>query len=91
MKLSIFIKTKNLPVPTKDKVKSIYMEKITSDSKKKDKSFDLSYAIPENPQNIEDIQKALDDEKAKRPWAWDGVDTEQQSEEIAKRYYKDLV
>lgn len=69
--------------PSKDEIKKTYIKSLGS--------FDLSYALPDDVKSLEEIKRAIDDERAKNPSLYDGVDTEQRAKEIAKRYYRGVV
>lgn len=58
---------------------------------KKTYSFDISYALPSNePQSLDQIKNAIEDEKKQRPLLFEGIDINKESEKIKKRYYRDL-
>jgi len=69
--------------PSKDEIKKTYIKSLGS--------FDLSYALPDDVKSLEEIKRAIDDERAKNPSLYDGVDAEQRAKEIAKRYYRGVV
>ena len=64
---------------TEEDFKKIYL---------KNKKIDLSYNLPEDANSPEDIQRALEDEAAKNPVFYDGIDIKERSKEIYKRYYR---
>jgi hypothetical protein len=64
---------------TEEDFKKIYL---------KNKKIDLSYNLPEDANSPEDIQRAFEDEAAKNPVFYDGIDIKERSKEIYKRYYR---
>lgn len=81
--------------PSREQIHRIYLEGINNPEKAKPKNkpknnLELSYALPENPKSIDDIRKAIEDERRQRPLLYEGIDTEKESQKIKKRYFKDL-
>jgi len=76
-------------IPTRPEVKELYLKSITPKYKKG--SFDLSYALPmDEPQSVEQIKRALEDEKNQRPLLFEGIDLDKEADKIKKRYYRDV-
>ena len=75
--------------PTRPEVREMYLESIRP--KKAKGSFDLSYALPsDKPQSIEEIKRAIEDEKRQRPLLFEGIDVDKEADKIKKRYYRDI-